>query len=106
MAGRITVLIIGGYGAFGARLVELLKDEPRLTLIIAGRTLARAKALCLMDAAAELVPAEFDRDGDVGAQISRLDPDIVVDASGPFQGYGNDPYRVAPAAIAAPNGIG
>ena len=27
-------------------------------------------------------------------------PDVVVDASGPFQGYGDDPYRVVEAALA------
>ncbi len=36
------VLILGGYGTFGRRLAQLLADEPRLTLIIAGR--ARDKA--------------------------------------------------------------
>ena len=85
VSGRIKILIIGGYGAFGSRLVELLKDEPRLKLIIAGRSRSRAKTLCIMPSKAELVPAEFDRDGDVEAQIGWLEPDIVVDASGPFQ---------------------
>ena len=75
---RIRVLIIGGYGAFGSRLVELLKDEPRLKLIIAGRSRSRAKTICIMESRAELVPAEFDRDGDVEAQIGWLEPDIVV----------------------------
>lgn len=101
VTGRIKILIIGGYGAFGSRLVELLKDEPRLKLIIAGRSRARAKTLCIMQSRAELVPAEFDRDGDVEAQIGWLEPDIVVDASGPFQSYGADPYRVVRGALAA-----
>ena len=98
--GRIKILVIGGYGAFGSRLVELLKDEPRLKLIVAGRSQARAKTLCIMQSKAELVPAEFDRDGDVDAQIGWLAPDIVVDASGPFQSYGDDPYRVIRGALA------
>ncbi|NNE21070.1 MAG: saccharopine dehydrogenase, partial [Rhizobiales bacterium] len=101
VSGRIKILIIGGYGAFGSRLVELLKDEPRLKLIIAGRSRSRAKTLCIMPSKAELVPAEFDRDGDVEAQIGWLEPDIVVDASGPFQSYGEDPYRVIRGALAA-----
>ena len=101
VGGRIKVLIIGGYGTFGARLVELLKGHANLKLIIAGRSIARARAFCAMDAAAELAPAEFDRDGDVEAQIGWLEPDIVVDASGPFQAYGKDPYRVVRAAFAA-----
>src|SRR5262249_10042102 len=40
------VLILGGYGTFGGRLAELLADEPRLTLIIAGRSRTRAEAFC------------------------------------------------------------
>ena len=33
----LRVLIIGGYGTFGGRIVAVLEDDPRLTLIIAGR---------------------------------------------------------------------
>ena len=98
--GKVKILVIGGYGAFGSRFVELLKDEPRLKLIVAGRSRARAKTLCIMQAKAELVPAEFDRDGDAEAQIGWLKPDIIVDASGPFQSYGSDPYRVIRGALA------
>ena len=39
------VLIVGGYGVFGGRIVALLEDEPRLTLIVAGRSLSRAEEL-------------------------------------------------------------
>ncbi len=100
MISRVKVLIIGGYGMFGSRLVQLLKDEPRLTLIIAGRSRARAKTLCIVQSQAEMVPAEFDRGGDVEAQIGSLEPDIVIDASGPFQAYGDDPYKVVRGALA------
>jgi hypothetical protein len=96
----LTVLIIGGYGTFGGRLCQLLADEPRLRLLVAGRSLQRAEAFCRRQPAAALMPVAFDRDGDVSAQIERLRPDIIVDASGPFQAYGRDPYRVADAAIA------
>jgi hypothetical protein len=41
----------------------------------------------------------FDRDGDVDKQLAEAAPDIVVDASGPFQAYG-DAYRVVRACIA------
>ena len=39
--------------------------------------------------------------GDVARQIAEATPDIVVDASGPFQAYGDDPYRVVRAALDA-----
>jgi hypothetical protein len=63
----LTVLIVGGYGVFGGRIVELLESEPRLTLIVAGRSLARATAFCTKRARAKarLVPAAFDREGDL-----------------------------------------
>ena len=92
-------MIIGGYGTFGGRLVDLLADEPRLRLIVAGRSLDAAKAFCGRPSQATLVPAHFDRDGDVLRQLQVLRPDLVVDASGPFQAYGKDPYRVARAVI-------
>jgi hypothetical protein len=95
------VLILGGYGTFGGRLVRLLADDARLTLIVAGRSHASAEKACAgLQAAATLVPAAFDRDRDVDAQLRALAPDIVVDATGPFQVYGEDPYRVVRGAIA------
>jgi hypothetical protein len=96
----LRVLILGGYGTFGGRLARLLADEPRLTLIVAGRSLKQAEAFCAAwPARATLMPAVFDREGDLDAQLSAFTPDIVVDASGPFQGYA-DPYAVVRAAIA------
>jgi hypothetical protein len=101
MASRqLKVLILGGYGTFGGRLAQLLADEARLTLMIAGRSLAKAQAFCAsLRSAATVVPATFDRDGDVERQLREIAPDIVVDATGPFQSYGADPYRVVRAAI-------
>ena len=98
----LTVLILGGYGAFGGRLVRLLADDKRLVLIIAGRSKAKAEAFAagLPAAKASVHPAVFDRDGDVLTQLRALSPDMVADASGPFQDYGPHPYRVAEAALA------
>ncbi|MBV8394346.1 MAG: saccharopine dehydrogenase NADP-binding domain-containing protein, partial [Alphaproteobacteria bacterium] len=97
------ILIVGGYGTFGGRTVELLEHEPRLTLIVAGRSLERAEKYCASrtTAKAKLVPATFDRDGDIAAQLTALKPDLLVDASGPFQAYGPRPYRVVEACIAS-----
>jgi hypothetical protein len=100
----LKVLILGGYGTFGGRLAQLLADEERLTLIIAGRSRDKAQAFCatLPPARRAAAVAEmFDRDGDVERQLRAIAPDVVVDASGPFQSYGADPYRVVRAAIAA-----
>ena len=45
-------------------------------------------------------PLQIDRDGDISGEIMRVRPTVVIDAAGPFQAYGDDPYRVAKAAIA------
>ncbi|MER8429352.1 DUF4166 domain-containing protein [Mesorhizobium caraganae] len=96
------LLVVGGYGIFGGRIVQLLESEPRLTLIVAGRGLAKAEAWCKtrIGAAAKMVPLAFDRGGDLPAQLSALKPDCVVDASGPFQAYGAGRYRLIEACIA------
>ena len=95
------VLILGGYGTFGGRLAQLLADERRLTLVIAGRSRQKADAFCAaLRAAARLEPLGFDRDGDAEAALTAAKPDVVVDASGPFQLYAGDPYRVVRACIA------
>lgn len=88
------VLILGGYGTFGARLARLLARDARLTLFIGGRSRAKAQALCdRLDGAAERQPFVIDRTRDFEARLATARADIVVDASGPFQsqfaaGYG------------------
>src|ERR1700757_1186249 len=94
------VLILGGYGTFGGRLAQLLADEPRLTLLIAGRAREKAAAFfARLAATARLEPLAFDRDGDVEAALAAAKPDVVVDASGPFQAYAGDPYRLVRACV-------
>jgi hypothetical protein len=98
---KLRVLILGGYGTFGGRLATLLAGEAALALVIAGRSAARAAEFCArLPPGAGRAPAAFDRDADVESQLRVLAPHIVVDATGPFQSYGDDPYRVVEAAIA------
>jgi hypothetical protein len=96
------VLVVGGYGVFGGRLARLLADEPRLTLLLAGRSEDKARAFCdSLASLSTLVPWRFNRDGDLDAQLAAAAPDLVVDASGPFQAYGERPWRLAQACIVA-----
>ena len=95
------MLILGGYGVFGGRLAELLSDTAAFELVIAGRSMARAEAFCRgYRGVAAVTPLALDRN-DLAGRLGDLAPDIVIDASGPFQGYGQDPYAVAEACIAA-----
>jgi hypothetical protein len=95
------VLIVGGYGVFGGCIVALLEDEPRLTLIVAGRSLQRAEEFVhSRRPAAKLEAAAFDRDDDLAVQLIALAPAVVVDASGPYQAYRAPRYRLIEACIA------
>src|SRR5258708_31518363 len=95
------VLILGGYGTFGGRLAQLLAGEARLTLLIAGRSRHKAEAFCArLRGAARREAFALDRDGDAQAALAAAQPDIVVDASGPFQFYQGDLYRLVKACVA------
>jgi hypothetical protein len=95
------ILILGGYGTFGGRLAALLAGEARFTLLIAGRSQAKAASFCAaLDKRCAALALAFDRAGDLAAQLRGAAPDVVVDASGPFQAYGADPYRVVEACLA------
>ena len=89
------VLVLGGYGGFGARLSRRLAGEG-WQVIVAGRSIDKARAL------AETLPlaeaARMDRDGDLAAAVQEHAPDLLVDAAGPFQG---SDYRVPRACIHA-----
>jgi hypothetical protein len=102
MPARLTVLIVGGYGTFGGRLARLLSDVSGLTLLIGGRSLGRAQQFCSSAAAAAAtwVPVHFDRGRDVESQLRRLAPNILIDASGPFQFYGERPYHLVEGCVA------
>lgn len=73
-------------------------------MIVAGRKLASAKAYCARYGG---TPAELDTNGDLDVAFEDLQPEIIVDAAGPFQLYGADDtgsgkqtrYRVAEAAL-------
>ena len=93
------ILILGGYGVFGGRLAHLLSDCADLTLLIAGRSEAKARAYCdSFEGAAKALPLALDR-ADIAKALTEHQPDLVVDASGPFQAYGDAPYRVVEACI-------
>jgi len=97
----LTLLILGGYGTFGGRLARLLANEPRLNLVLAGRSRAKAEAFCTaLPPGAGRAALALDRDGDLDAALAAAAPDMVIDASGPFQAYGERPYRVAEACVA------
>ncbi len=95
------ILIIGGYGAFGAHAAERLAREPSLEITIAGRSpdkaAAHAKALT-RTAKAAVTHARVDATTATSEQIAALGPKVVINASGPFQ---DQEYQLARACIGA-----
>jgi hypothetical protein len=86
------VLVLGGAGNFGARIVQGLLDEPDVELLVAGRRAPdsgpdKGRAVVLDIAHGQFPDA-----------LSALAPQLVIHCIGPFQGQD---YRVARAALAA-----
>ncbi len=96
------VLVVGGTGAFGRRLVERLAATTDCELILAGRDGAK------LDAAIQALKAQYPNRSIEGAildlntvrpeRIRALNANCIVDAAGPFQ---NAEPVLARAAIAA-----
>lgn len=93
---RFTVWVLGGYGTFGARIVDMLVGED-IHIIVAGRSTAKAQRFCeqYRGYPARVDPEMIDRTRpqDID-EIFKYRPQIVIDASGPFQAYGTEPYRL------------
>ncbi len=92
------ILILGGYGVFGGRLAQLLADTD-LHILIAGRDLTKAQAFCAAyNGNATTEPLTASR-ATIAQTLAAYRPDILIDASGPFQDYGLTPYAVVQACI-------
>lgn len=88
------ILVIGGYGGFGARLSRRLLGAGH-EVLVAGRSADRVARFCADHPGAE--PVVADRNNGIGLVMARERPDLVIDAAGPFQGSG---YTVPEACIA------
>jgi len=83
------VLVLGGYGVFGSRICELLCKDGH-SVIIAGRNLHKAQVLANKLGTSAI---SIDRNADL-TKIAELQTTTVIDASGPYNAYGNNPYRL------------
>lgn len=96
------VLILGGYGFFGQRLLARLARWSGLQLLIAGRNVQRAQACAdalRPGASSELTGLALDADDpQLARQLESVAPQLLIHCSGPFQGQD---YRVARACLAA-----
>src|SRR5712691_7205008 len=90
------VVVIGGYGNFGARVCRALAGSPAMEVVAAGRHPDAGRG-GLADL--NLQHARLDHSArDFPAALARLAPGLVIHCAGPFQ---SQDYRVALAAMAA-----
>jgi len=99
---RFRVLVLGGYGTFGARICGVLAEDPSIELIVASRDGRRAGAFAARLAqqtartvdwiACDALSAGF------GDALVAATPRLVIHTAGPF--HGQD-YAVARACLAA-----
>jgi uncharacterized protein YbjT (DUF2867 family) len=82
------VLILGGYGNFGARIAAALVKY-NISIIIAGREKQKAQTLRnqLNKGGKEnsIAIASFDANKELGKQLDILKPTVVINTIGPFQ---------------------
>lgn len=96
MIGKaMRIIVLGGYGNFGARICRALAIDRSLTIIAAGR---HSTAALPTVSAPGIHAATLDIDAvDFTASLRALNAGLVIHCVGPFQGQD---YRVAIAALA------
>lgn len=94
----LKILVLGGYGNFGARICRALADDSAIQLLVGGRdarlaeAMARTLGLGARGVAIDLAASDFTH------ALRQLGVDLLIHTAGPFQ---QQDYRVALAAAAA-----
>lgn len=86
------VVVLGGAGNFGARIVRDLCSDGKAEVLVASRRSAADLALPARPVVLDIGAADF------APALARLSPDLVIHCAGPFQ---SQDYSVARAALAA-----
>ncbi|MBX7534143.1 saccharopine dehydrogenase NADP-binding domain-containing protein [Qipengyuania sp. GH1] len=95
----LRVAVIGGYGNFGGYVARALASDPQIELVICGRDGAKARRFAAMLGAANPATGEtVDITSPPEEMLRGIDPDLVINMVGPYNGQG---YGVARAAISA-----
>ena len=89
----MNVLVLGGYGNFGARICRALAADRSISLQICGRDFAKAQAFA-RELGATAIRLDTSR-ADLDRQLQLGNVGVVIHTAGPFQGQD---YTVARAA--------
>ena len=80
------VVVLGGYGVFGSRVVRSLVEHGELEVAVAGRNGRAAETFCAGLSGRNAIPITLDcRAQDALERLQALRPSVVVDTVGPFQ---------------------
>ncbi len=95
----MNIVVLGGYGNFGKRIVENLSSISGITIFVAGRSEFKAKSYIatLSTANANLLPLAIDISANnFEAELTRVAPFLVIHTCGPYQ---NQSHYVPRACI-------
>lgn len=85
MHTALKTIILGGYGNFGARIAWRLSGDPRIALVITGRSLAKAQSFAqTLDHFASAAWLDINHPNFKSA-LRALKPHLVIHTAGPFQ---------------------
>jgi NAD(P)-dependent dehydrogenase (short-subunit alcohol dehydrogenase family) len=94
-----TVLVLGGYGNFGAHICRALAKDENIRVLIAGRDERKARRFAAQIGLPERCGLRIDAEvTTLARQLRTLEADTLINTAGPFQQMD---YRVAHACIEA-----
>ena len=94
------IIVLGATGLFGGHLARALIASGNYEVYCAGRSANKLENFCAQHGGNAL---RFNRDDmdQVEAVLKEVIPFAVVDCAGPFQLYGDDPYKFAQLVVSA-----
>ena len=94
------VVVLGGYGNFGARIARTIARDPAIAVTVVGRDPTRAAdmaAAIALECGQRVDAAAFDVTArDIAMRLRALEPNLVICTCGPYQ---SRDYGVARAAL-------
>ncbi|MEM9013659.1 MAG: saccharopine dehydrogenase NADP-binding domain-containing protein [Pseudomonadota bacterium] len=90
-----SILILGGYGNFGKRIAQALV-KAGASIIVAGRNKSKADAMRRQLDSRLVSVATFDAFTELGAELKKSRPSVVINTCGPFQ---TSDYGIAQCCI-------